>query len=45
MRDQLNMIIKQEDHKYSDIIHEYLFIELRFMKNREYVTSENDFIS
>ena len=45
MRDQLNMIIGWEDHKYSDIICEYLSIESKFTKNREYVTSENDFIS
>ena len=45
MRDQLNMIIEWEDHEYSDIIHEYLSIRLKFTKNREYVTSENNFIS
>ena len=44
MRDQLNMIIEWEGHKYSDIICEYLFIESRFTKNEKYVTSENDFI-
>ena len=44
MRNQLNMIVGQEGHKYSDIIHEYSFIESRFTKNEEYVTSENSFI-
>ena len=39
------MIIKQKGCKYSDIIHEYLSTKLKFTKNREYVTSENDFIS
>ena len=45
MRDQLDMIIRWEDHEYSDIVHEYLLTELRFTKNRGYITSENDFIS
>ena len=44
MRDQLNMIIEQEGHEYSDIICEYSPIESRFTKNEEYVTPENDFI-
>ena len=45
MRDQLNMIIEWEGCEYSDIICEYLPTESRFTKNREYVTSENNFIS
>ena len=45
MRDQLNMIIKQKDCEYSDIICEYSPIKLRFTKNREYITPENSFIS
>ena len=45
IRDQLDIIIEQEDCEYSDIICEYLPIELRFTKNEGYVTSENDFIS
>ena len=45
MRDQLNMIVKQKDCEYSDIICEYLSIKLRFTKNKEYVTLKNDFIS
>ena len=45
MRDQLDTIVGWEDHKYSDIICEYLSIESRFTKNKEYVTLKNDFIS
>ena len=45
MRDQLDMIIKQEDHEYSNIICEYLPTGSKFTKNRGYVTSENGFIS
>ena len=45
MRDQLDMIIEQEDHKYSDIVCEYLSVRSRFIKNEEYVTLKNDFIS
>ena len=45
MRNQLNMIIRQKGHEYSDIIHECLLIESKFTKNRGYVTLKNDFIS
>ena len=45
MRDQLNMIIEQKDYKYSNIIHKYLPIKSRFIKNKGYVTLKNDFIS
>ena len=45
MRDQLDMIIGQEGHKYSNIMCEYLPIESKFTKNRGYVTPENGFIS
>ena len=45
MRDQLDIIVGQEGHKYSDIVCEYSSIKLRFTKNEGYVTSENDFIS
>ena len=44
MRDQLDMIIEWEDHKYSDIIYKYLSTKLKFIKNKRYVTSENSFI-
>ena len=44
MRDQLNTIIEQKDHKYSDIIYKYLLTESKFTKNKRYVTSENNFI-
>ena len=45
MRDQLDTIIEQKGHEYSNIVCEYLFIKLRFTKNEEYVTLKNDFIS
>ena len=45
MRDQLNIITGQEGCKYSDIICEYLLTESKFTKNREYIISENRFIS
>ena len=45
MRDQLNIVIEWEDHKYSNIICEYSSIESRFTKNRGYITPENSFIS
>ena len=44
MRDQLDTIVEQEGHKYSDIICEYLSIKLKFTKNKKYVISENRFI-
>ena len=45
MRDQLDIIVGWEGHKYSDIMCEYSPIESKFTKNREYVTPENGFIS
>ena len=45
MRDQLDMIIGQEGHEYSDIICEYSSIWSKFTKNEGYVTPKNDFIS
>ena len=45
MRDQLDIIIEQESHKYSNIIYEYLPTESKFIKNKSYVISENSFIS
>ena len=44
MRDQLDMIIGQEDCEYSDIIHKYLSTESKFTKDERYVTSKNSFI-
>ena len=44
MRDQLNTIVGQEGYKYSDVICEYSPTELKFTKNREYVTLKNSFI-
>ena len=45
IRDQLNIIIKQKDCEYSDIVCEYLSTRSKYIKNRDYVTSENSFIS
>ena len=45
MRDQLDIIIGWEGHKYSDIMCEYLPIESKFTKNEGYVTLKNGFIS
>ena len=45
MRDQLDTIVGWEGCEYSDIMCEYLPIESKFTKNREYVTPENGFIS
>ena len=45
MRDQLDMIIEQEDCEYSDIVCEYSPIKLRFIKSEKYITSKNNFIS
>ena len=39
------MIVEQKDCEYSNIVCEYLSTKSKFMKNKEYVTSENDFIS
>ena len=44
MRDQLNIIVEQKGHEYSDIIHEYLSTKSKFIKNKRYVTPENNFI-
>ena len=44
MRDQLNTIVEWEGHEYSDIIHKYLSIKSRFIKNKRYVTLKNSFI-
>ena len=39
------MIIEQKSEEYRNIICEYLFIKSKFIKNKEYVISENKFIS
>ena len=41
----LNLITYWEEWRYDDIIREYLSIETQFIKNREYVTAENNYIS
>ena len=40
----LNLITHQEEWRYSDIIREYLSIEVWFIKNKEHVTAENDYV-
>ena len=40
----LNMITWYKEWDYMNIIREYLLIELKFIKNKEYVTLENNFI-
>ena len=45
MRDQLDTIVGQEGHKYSNIMCEYLPIGSKFTKNGGYVTPKNGFIS
>ena len=44
MRDILNIITQHEDRDYKNIIWEYLLIEARFTKNKEYVITDNSFI-
>ena len=44
MRDILNIITQHEDRDYENIIWEYLLIEVQFIKNKDYVTADNNFI-
>ena len=41
----LNLITYWEECRYGDIIREYLSIEVQFIKNEEYITAENDYVS
>ena len=41
----LNLITHQEEQRYSNIIKEYSSIKVWFTKNRDYVITENDYIS
>ena len=34
-----------EEQRYSNIVKEYLSIEAWFTKNKEYITTENDYVS
>ena len=45
MQEILNLIMHQEEWRYDDIIREYLSIKTWFTKNKEYVITENDYIS
>ena len=45
MRDILNIITQYEVRDYINIIQEYLLIEAQFIKNRDYIITNNSFIS
>ena len=40
----LNSITYQEEQRYDNIIREYLLIKTQFIKNKEYIITENDYI-
>ena len=40
----LNTLPQKEECTYIDIIQEYLLSESRFIRNKDYVTSENKYI-
>ena len=40
----LNLIIYQEEWRYDNIIREYLLIKTWFIKNKEYIITENNYI-
>ena len=40
----LNLIMYWEEWRYDDIIREYSSIKAQFIKNKEYVTVENDYV-
>ena len=44
MRDILNTITQHEGRDYKNIIQEYLLIGARFIKNRDYITTDNNYI-
>ena len=41
----LNLIMHQEEQRYDNIVREYLSNETWFTKNKEYVITENDYVS
>ena len=45
MQEILNSITHQEEQRYDNIIRKYSSIKTWFIKNREYVTTENSYIS
>ena len=45
MRGVLNTITQHEDRDYKNIIQKYSLIEAYFTKNRDYVITNNSFIS
>ena len=45
MQEILNLIMHQEEWRYDNIIREYSSIKTQFTKNREYIITENDYVS
>ena len=45
MRNILNIITQHEGRDYENNIQEYLLIEAKFIKNEDYVFTDNNFIS
>ena len=45
MQEILNLIIYWEEQRYENIIREYLSIKTWFIKKKEYITEENDYVS
>ena len=45
MQEILNLIIYWEEWRYNNIVKEYSLIETWFIKNKEYVITENEYIS
>ena len=45
MQEILNSITHQEEWRYDNIVREYLPIKTWFTKNKEYVITENSYIS
>ena len=45
MQEIFNLITYQEEQRYNNIIKEYLSIRAQFIKNKEYIIIENDYIS
>ena len=40
----LNSITYQEEQRYSNIVREYSLIEAQFIKDKEYIITENSYI-
>ena len=44
MQEILNLITHEEEQRYNNIIRKYSSIKAQFIKNREYVIIENNYI-